>query len=46
MQIIRLTLWQDHIVISIPVYREWDSPINERIHIWTDHHWGEGVSKV
>lgn len=46
MQIIRLIPWQDHVVISIPVYREWDNPINERIHIWTDHHWRKGVSKI
>lgn len=45
---IRITPWKGHIVISIPIYQEWDSPNIEsmRIHIWTDHHWGKGISKI
>jgi GTP cyclohydrolase III len=45
---IKITPWKDHVVITIPVYREWTGgpgPIRE-VHIWTDHHWGESVSKI
>lgn len=48
---IKITPWEDHVVITIPIYREWTGangtfgPPRE-VHIWTDHHWGEDVSKI